>query len=89
MPAADEALVRLTGGLGVSVKFLYADRVALRNGSSSEVLEVHRMGQAVGAILVEPTRRSQTVFSVDGPSTLQYLLPQAASKYWGIQACEQ
>ena len=73
----------------LSIKFLYTDRVALRNGKNSEVLQVHQLGQAVGAVLVEPNRKAQTVFSVDGPSTLQYLLPQAASKYWQVKACEQ
>lgn len=73
----------------LSVKFLYADRVALRNGSNSEVLQVHRMGQAVGAILIEPGRKALAIYSVEGPSTLQYLLPQAASKYWLTKACEQ
>lgn len=73
----------------VSVAFLYADRVSLRNGANSEMLEVTNMGQAVGAILVEPGRMAQVVFSVDGPSTLQYLLPQAASRYWDVEGCKQ
>ena len=73
----------------VLVKFLYADRVSVRNGVKSQVLLVHGMGQAVGAILVEPGRKAVVVFSVDGPSTLQYLLPQAAAKYWQVKACEQ
>lgn len=72
-----------------SVRLVYADRVTIGNVGFSEVLRVRSMGQAVGAILVEPARKSHAVFSVDGPSTLQYLLPQAASKYWQVKACEQ
>ena len=73
----------------LSVKFLYADRIALRNGGNLEVLQVHQMGQAVGAFLIEPGRKAQTIYSVAGPSTLQYLLPRAASKYWLVKACKQ
>jgi hypothetical protein len=71
----------------IAVKFLYADQVSLRNGANSQVVQVHLLGQAVGAILVEPGRSAETVFSVNGPSTLQFLLPQAASKYWQVKAC--
>lgn len=71
------------------LKFLYADRLTLRDGKKSRLLQVHKMGQAVGAVLVEPGRPPVVVYSVEGPSTLQYLLPQAASKYWAAKNCEQ
>ena len=74
----------------LTIRLLYADRVKLLdNKKKSEVLDVSKMGQAVGAILVEPGRKPQVTYSVEGPSTLQYLLPQAASKYWRVKACEQ
>lgn len=71
------------------VSFHYADRIAVRTGKRRELLQVHQLGQAVGAVIVEPGRRPQVIYSTDGPSTLQYLLPQAAAAYWGITACEQ
>jgi hypothetical protein len=73
----------------LSVSFYYADRIALRTGKTRELLQVHKLGQAVGAVIVEPGRKPEVIYSTDGPSTLQYLLPQAAAKYWGIKACEQ
>lgn len=73
----------------VRVILLYADRLLLRNGAASETIEVHKLGQAVGATIVEPGRRSQTVHSVDGPSNLQHLLPQAAYEYWQVPPCKQ
>lgn len=73
----------------LDVTLLYADRITLKNGRSSETIPVHTLGQSVGALLVEPGRSATVVFSVEGPSTLTYLLPRAASKYWNAKACEQ
>lgn len=73
----------------LSVSIYFADRIALRTGKSRDLLQVHQLGQAVGAVIVEPGRKPEVIYSTDGPSTLQYLLPQAAAKYWGIKACEQ
>lgn len=71
------------------VHFYYADRIAMRTGKSLGLLQVHKLGQAVGAVIIEPGRRPEVIYSTDGPSTLQVLLPQAAAKYWGIKACEE
>ena len=71
------------------VKYLYADKIILKNGTNSQFIDVHNLGQAVGAVLVEPGKKAQTVYSVDGPSTLIFLLPKAASEYWHVKACEQ
>lgn len=73
----------------LSVSFYYADRIALRSGKVRELLQVHQLGQAVGAVIVEPGRKPVVIYSTEGPSTLQHLLPQAAAKYWGVKACEQ
>lgn len=73
----------------LSIQFHFTDRIVLRNGKSNDVLQVHKLGQAVGAVIAEPGRKPQVVYSVDGPSTLQFLLPQAAAKYWAIKGCEQ
>ena len=73
----------------LSLSFYYADRIALRTAKGRELLQVHKLGQAVGAVIVEPGRRPEVIYSVEGPSTLQHLLPNAAAKYWGIKACEQ
>lgn len=71
------------------VHLLYAEVVSVQNGAASERIAAHRLGQSVGALLVEPGRKSKVVYSVDGPSTLLYLLPQAAYGYWGAKGCEQ
>jgi hypothetical protein len=73
----------------LSLRFYFADRIALRTANGSELLQVHKLGQAVGAVIVEPGRKPQVIYSVEGPSTLQHLLPNAAAKYWGIKACVQ
>lgn len=73
----------------LTVHFYYADRISLRNGKANDLLQVHQLGQGVGAILVEPGRRAQVIYSVEGPSTLLYLLPQAAAKYWGGRSCDE
>ena len=73
----------------VRVKLVYADRLELRNGPESQVFVVRKLGQAVGAIVVEPGKKGRAVFSEVGPSTLQLLLPQAASEYWHTPSCAQ
>jgi hypothetical protein len=86
---AVEDTYRCLQPMKLSVSFFYADRIALRTGKTSEILQVHQLGQAVGAVIVEPGRKPEVIYSTDGPSTLQLLLPQAAAKYWGLKACEQ
>ncbi len=86
---AIEDTYRCLQPMKLTISFYYADRIALRAGKRRELLQVHQLGQAVGAVIVEPGRKPEVVYSTDGPSTLQYLLPQAAAKYWGIKACEQ
>ena len=71
----------------IAVANIYADRITLKNGSASESIALRGKGQAIGALLVEPGRKAQVVFSEVGPSALQLLLPQAASHYWNVKAC--
>jgi hypothetical protein len=73
----------------LKVIFAYADIVALHNGSRSESVPVYKLGQAIGAILVEPRRRAHVVSEEDGPSMLQQLLPMGAFKYWRARGCQQ
>jgi hypothetical protein len=73
----------------VKVYFLYADVVVLTGTHVQERFAVHRLGQGVGAVLVEPSQKGKVVFSVEGPSTLQFLLPQAAAQYWNAAACRE
>jgi hypothetical protein len=86
---AVEDTYRCLQPMKLSVSFYYADRIALRTGKTRELLQVHKLGQAVGAIIVEPGRKPEVIYSTDGPSTLQQLLPQAAARYWATKACEQ
>jgi len=73
----------------LKVVFVYADIVALRNGSMSESVPVYKLGQAIGAILVDPRRRAHVVAEENGPSTLQQLLPMGALEYWHSLGCRQ
>jgi hypothetical protein len=76
------------GSKKVKFQFLFVDRLVVRNGSKRTTFEVGQLGQGFGAVLVEPGRPAKVVYSVDGPSTLQFLLPQAAFEYWHVQACK-
>ncbi len=71
------------------VYLLYADVISVQNGRNSRRFEAHRLGQSVSAILVEPGRGPEVTYSVEGPSTLQYLLRQAAHSYWAAIECRQ
>lgn len=72
----------------VAFQFWFADRLVIHSGLGQTTFEVGKFGQGFGAILVEPGRTAKVVFSVDGPSTLQYLLPQAAFEYWQASGCK-
>ena len=76
------------GNKKVSFRFLFADRLVVRNGVEKTTIQVGALGQGFGAVLIEPRRSAKIVFSVDGPSTLQSLIPRAAFEYWNIQACK-
>ena len=76
------------GSKKVEFQFLFVDRLVVRNGTTRTTFEVGQMGQGFGAILVEPGRPAKVVYSEDGPSTLQFLLPRAAFEYWHAQACK-
>lgn len=70
-------------------EFVFADRIIVVNGKQSASLQVNKMGQGFGAVLVEPNRKLKIVVAEQGPSTLQYLLPSAASAYWSAPKCKQ
>jgi len=72
-----------------SFQFVFADRIVVVNGKQSASLQVNKMGQGFGAVLVQPGRKPKVVFAEQGPSTLQYLLPNAASAYWAEPKCKQ
>lgn len=73
----------------VKFEFVFADRIVVVNGKQSASLQVNKMGQGFGAVLVKPGRKPKVVFAEQGPSTLQYLLPNAASAYWAEPNCKQ
>ncbi len=73
----------------VRFEFVFADRIVVVNGKQSASLQVNKMEQGFGAVLVEPGRKLKVVFAEQGPSTLQYLLPNAASAYWAEPKCKQ
>ena len=62
--------------------------VTLRNrGDVHHVRISTQWGRSVGAILVAPGRPARVVFASDGPSSLQWLGPEAVSDYFGAVAC--
>lgn len=76
------------GNKKVKVHFVFADRLLARSSTKRITFEVAQLGQGFGAILVEPGRPAKVVYSEDGPSTLQFLMPRAAFEYWHAQACK-
>jgi hypothetical protein len=72
----------------VAFQFWFADRLVVRSGNSTTTFEVWKLGQGFGAILIEPGRPPKVVYSTDGPSTLQFLLPQAAVEFWHAKGCK-
>ncbi len=72
----------------VAFQFWFADRLVVRSGTKSTTFEVGKLGQGFGAILIDPGRPPKVVYSKDGPSTLQFLLPQAAFELWHAKACK-
>ena len=76
------------GSKKVTFRFLFADRLVVRNGTKKTTIKVGQLGQGFGSILVEPRRAAKVVYSEDGPSTLQSLLPRAAFEYWYAQGCK-
>ena len=44
--------------------------------------------RAVGAYLVEPNREPRVVYASAGPSSLQFLLPNAAAEYFNEPGCK-
>ena len=72
----------------VAFQFWYADRLVVRSGTKTTSFEVGKLGQGFGAILIEPGRKTKVVYSKDGPSTLQFLLPQAAFELWHAEGCK-
>ena len=76
------------GSKTVKFQFLFVDRLVVRDGTKHTTFEVGQLGQGFGAILVEQGRPAKVVYSEDGPSTLQFLLPRAAFEYWHAQACK-
>jgi hypothetical protein len=44
--------------------------------------------RAVGAYLIEPNREPRVVYSSAGPSSLQFLLPNAAAEYFNEPGCK-
>jgi hypothetical protein len=72
----------------VVVELVFADKVVLRERRSAQSMSVAQLGQGVGAVLVEPGRKPQEVFTEIGPSTLLHLLPNAVDRYWDAPACK-
>ena len=72
----------------VAFQFWFADRLVVRSGKMTTTFEVGKLGQGFGAILIEPGRPPKVVYSTDGPSTLQFLLPQAAFELWHVKGCK-
>ena len=72
----------------VAFQFWFADRLVVRSGNKTTTFEVGKLGQGFGAILIEPGHPPKVVYSIDGPSTLQYLLPQAAFELWHAKGCK-
>jgi hypothetical protein len=64
--------------------------VTLRAGGRVERIRIpDDWAHSVGIILVRPGRRSRTVYATDGPSTLQWLGPQAAGEYFDAPRCSR
>lgn len=72
----------------VTFQFWFADRLVVRSRNKTTTFEVGKLGQGFGAILIEPGRPPKVVYSTDGPSTLQFLLPQAAFELWHAKGCK-
>lgn len=72
----------------VKIEFWFADTIVLVDGGRRATFATSKMGQGFGAILVEPGRKAKVVFSEQGPSTLQWLLPTAAFEYWNAPGCK-
>lgn len=72
----------------VAFQFWFADRLVIRSDKSRSQFEVGQLGQGFGAILIEPGRSAKVVHSEDGPSTLNWLLTQAAFEYWHAKGCK-
>jgi hypothetical protein len=71
----------------VKIATVFADRIIVRDGASNRVFVVKGLGQAVGAILLEPKREGKVIYTTAGPSTLMHLLPAAAWEYWHVPKC--
>ena len=72
----------------VNFQFWFVDRLVIRVGDRTTTFEVGKLGQGFGAILIDPGRPPKVVYSTDGPSTLQYLLPHAAFELWHAKGCK-
>jgi hypothetical protein len=73
----------------VKFELVFADQIIVVDGNQKFTLQVDKLGQGFGAVLMEPGREPKVVFAEEGPSTLQYLVPDAASVYWGEPRCKQ
>lgn len=73
----------------VKFELVFADQIIVVDGEQKFTFQVNKLGQGFGAVLAEPGREPKVVFSVEGPSTLQYLVPDAASAYWSEPRCKQ
>ena len=72
----------------VAFQFWFADRLVVRSGNKTTTFEVGKLGQGFGAILIESGRPPKVVYSTVSPSTLQFLLPQAAFELWHVKGCK-
>lgn len=72
----------------VKVEFWFADTIMLVDKGQRATFATSKMGQGFGAILVQPGRKAKVVFSENGPSTLQWLLPNAAFEFWNAPRCK-
>lgn len=77
------------GGKMVQTTTVFADRLTIRDGAKQRTIELGKLGQGIGAVLAEPGRPENIVYTEVGASSLQYLLPQAAFEYWQQAACKR
>jgi len=73
----------------VKVELVFADRLVVRNGEHGGSFLVGKLGQGVGAFLLEPGRKPIVIHTTIGVSSLQILLPSAAAQYWSVSGCKR
>ncbi|MBV8036598.1 hypothetical protein [Roseateles sp.] len=78
---------RCLGTRDIDYRLVFADRFKVVTNGLRVDYRGHQLGQGFGAVLVNPGQAPRLVVAREGPSTLQQLLPQAASELWREPAC--